>query len=108
MFALASFNAEQRTKEIGVRKVLGASVSGIAILFTKDFLKLVLIAIVIASPVAYIILSKWLEDFAYRVSISPLVFIAAALLTLMIALFTVAYQAIKAASANPIKSLRYE
>jgi len=108
MFALASFNAEQRTKEIGVRKVLGASIASITILFTKDFLKLVLIAIIIASPVAYLILNKWLEDFAYRVSISPLVFIIAALLTLLIALFTISFQAIKAASANPIKSLRYE
>jgi len=108
MFALASFNAEQRTKEIGVRKVLGASIASITILFTKDFLKLVLIAIIIASPVAYLILNKWLEDFAYRVSISPLVFITAALLTLLIALFTISFQAIKVASANPIKSLRYE
>ena len=108
MFALASFNAEQRTKEIGVRKVLGASVSGIVFLFTKDFLKLVLIAVVIASPLAYFILNKWLEDFAYRVNISPLVFITAAVVTFLIALITVAFQAIKAANANPVKSLRYE
>ncbi len=108
MFALASFNAEQRTKEIGVRKVLGATVSGIVFLFTKDFLKLVLIAVVIASPLAYFILNKWLEDFAYRVNISPLVFITAAAVTFFIALITVAYQAIKAANANPVKSLRYE
>jgi putative ABC transport system permease protein len=108
MFALASFNAEQRTKEIGVRKVLGASVSGIVFLFTKDFLKLVLIAVITASPLAYIILNKWLEDFAYRVNISPAIFIIAAVVTFLIALSTVAYQAIKAASANPVKSLRYE
>ncbi|HSP86653.1 MAG TPA: ABC transporter permease [Ignavibacteriaceae bacterium] len=108
MFALASFNAEQRTKEIGVRKVLGASVSGIVFLFTKDFLKLVLIAVIIATPLAYFILNRWLEDFAYRVNISPVIFIAAAVVTFLIALSTVAYQAIKAANANPIKSLRYE
>jgi putative ABC transport system permease protein len=108
MFALASFNAEQRTKEIGVRKVLGASVVGIVFLFTKDFLKLVLIAVIVASPLAYFILNRWLEDFAYRVNISPFVFIAAAFTTFLIALLTVAYQAIKAASANPVKSLRYE
>jgi len=108
MFALASFNAEQKTKEIGVRKVLGASVSGIVFLFTKDFMKLVLIAAVIAIPVAYLVLNRWLEDFAYRVSISPLVFISAVLITFLIALLTVAYQALKAANANPVKSLRYE
>jgi putative ABC transport system permease protein len=108
MFALASFNAEQRTKEIGVRKVLGASVSGIVFLFAKDFLKLVLIAVVIATPVAYLILNRWLEDFAYRVNINPLVFVIAALTTFLIALSTIAYQAIKAANANPVKSLRYE
>ena len=108
MFALASFNAEQRTKEIGVRKVLGATVSGIVFLFTKDFLKLVLIAVIVASPLAYLILNKWLEDFAYRVNISPLVFITAAGVTFLIALLTVAYQAIRAANANPVKSLRYE
>jgi len=108
MFALASFNAEQRTKEIGVRKVLGASVSGIVFLFIKDFLKLVLIAVVIASPLAYFVLNKWLEDFAYRVNINPLIFITAAAATFLIALITVAYQAIKAANANPVKSLRYE
>ncbi len=108
MFALASFNAEQRIKEIGVRKVLGATVSGIVFLFTKDFLKLVLIAVVIASPMAYFILNRWLEDFAYRVNISPLVFIIAATTTFLIALLTVTYQAIKAATANPVESLRYE
>ncbi len=108
MFALASFNAEQRTKEIGVRKVLGATVSGIVILFTKDFLKLVLIAVIIATPLAYFILNRWLEDFAYRVNINPLVFVIAAVVTFFIAMVTIAFQAIKAANSNPVKSLRYE
>ena len=108
MFALASFNTEQRTKEIGVRKVLGASVSGIVFLFTKDFLKLVLVAVVFATPLAYLILDRWLEDFAYRVSINPLIFIVSAVTTFLIALITIAFQAVKAANANPVKSLRYE
>ena len=108
MFALASFNAEQRTKEIGVRKVLGASVSGIVFLFTKDFLKLVLVAVVFATPLAYLILDRWLEDFAYRVSINPVIFIVSAVTTFLIALITIAFQAIKAANANPVKSLKYE
>ena len=108
MFALASFNAEQRTKEIGVRKVLGASVSGIVILFTKDFLKLVLIAVILAIPLAYLVLDKWLEDFAYRVSINPVIFIVSSLTTFLIALGTIAFQAIKSANANPVKSLKYE
>jgi len=108
MFALASFNTEQRTKEIGVRKVLGASVSGIVFLFTKDFLKLVLVAVVFATPLAYLILDRWLEDFAYRVSINPVIFIVSAVTTFLIALITIAFQAVKAANANPVKSLRYE
>ena len=108
MFALASFNAEQRTKEIGVRKVLGASVSGIVILFTKDFLKLVLIAVILAIPLAYLVLDRWLEDFAYRVNINPVIFIVSALVTFCIALGTIAFQAVKAANANPVKSLKYE
>jgi putative ABC transport system permease protein len=108
MFALASFNAEQRTKEIGVRKVLGASVSGIVILFTKDFLKLVLIAVVVATPLAYLILDNWLGNFAYRVNINPVIFIVSALITFLIALITIAFQAVKTANANPVKSLKYE
>ncbi len=108
LFGLASFTAEQKTKEIGVRKVLGSSVTGIIILLSKEFIKWILISCVIAFPVAYFLMKDWLTKFAYRTEISVFVFIAAAALTILIALFTVSYQSIKAALANPIKSLRYE
>ena len=108
LFGLASFTTEQRTKEIGIRKVLGAPVVNIIALLCKDFLKLVLIANIIAWPLAYYAMSSWLQDFAYRVGISWLIFLVAAVLSLLIALFTVSFQTSKAAMANPIKSLRYE
>ena len=108
LFGLATYMAEQRTKEIGVRKVLGASVSNIVSMLSKDFAKLVLIAAVIAFPIAWLAMSKWLQDFAYRINIGWWIFIAAAVITLFIALFTVVFQAIKAAVANPVKSLRTE
>jgi len=108
LFGLATFSAEQRIKEIGVRKVLGASVGNIVGLLSKEFLKLVLIAIVIASPVAWWAMNKWLQDFAYRTSIGWTVFVLTALIALCIALLTISFQAIKAAIANPVKSLRTE
>lgn len=108
LFGLGTFSAEQRTKEIGIRKVLGASVSGIVALLSKDFLKLVLIAIVIASPIAWWAMNKWLQDFAYRVSISWWVFVIAGIAAILIALFTISFQAIKAAITNPVKNLRTE
>lgn len=108
LFGLAAFTAEQRKKEIGVRKVLGASVVGITQMLSKDFLKLVGLALVIAFPLAYFLMQNWLEAFAYRIQIGWLVFVVAGLLALSIALFTVSYQAIKAAIANPVKSLRTE
>ena len=108
LFGLASFTAEQKTKEIGVRKVLGSSVSGIVILLSKEFIKWVLISCVIAFPAAYLLMNNWLNNFAYRTGISFYVFIAAALITILVALATVSYQAVKAALADPVKSLRYE
>ena len=108
LFALATFSGEQRTKEIGVRKVLGATVSSIVGLISKDFLKLVGIAVIIACPIAWYAMNKWLENFAYRTSISWSVFAITALIALFIALFTISFQAIKAAIANPVKSLRAE
>lgn len=108
MFGLASFAAERRTKEIGVRKVLGASVSGIVALLSKDFIKWVLIANFISWLIAYIFMNKWLQNFAYRISIGILTFLFAGMIALIIALLTVSYQSIKAAVANPVESLRYE
>ena len=108
LFGLATFSAEQRTKEIGVRKVLGASVTGIVALLSKDFLKLVAISIVVASPIAWWVMHKWLQDFAYRINIGWMVFVITTVLALAIALITISFQAIKAAVANPVKSLRTE
>ncbi|MFI5154425.1 MAG: ABC transporter permease, partial [Chitinophagales bacterium] len=108
LFGLVTYAAEQRIKEIGIRKVLGASVSEIVTMISKDFLILVLIAFVIAFPVAWWIMNQWLQSFAYRINISWWVFALAALLTIAIALLTVSLQAIKAAIANPVKSLRTE
>lgn len=108
LFGLAAFTTERRTKEIGVRKVLGASVANIVTLLSKDFLKLVLVAIVIASPVAWYAMRQWLQAFAYRIDISWWLFALAALLAVGIALLTVSFQSIKAALVNPVKSLRNE
>lgn len=108
LFGLATYTAQVKTKEIGIRKVLGASVGGIVQLISRDFLKLVIIAIVIAIPVAWWAMSKWLQGFAYRVNISLWVFAIAGMAALLIALITVSFQAIKAAIANPVKSLRSE
>ena len=108
LFGLATYMAEARIKEIGVRKVLGASVTSVTVLLSKDFVKLVIISLTIASPVAWFAMSKWLESYAYRINISSFVFIASGLLAIVIALLTVSFQAIKAAIANPVKSLRTE
>ena len=108
LFGLSAFMAERRTKEIGVRKVLGASVSNVVVLLSKDFLRLTLIAIVIAFPVAWYFMNKWLEDFAYRINITWTIFLMAGLSTLLITLVTISFQAIGAAMANPVKSLRTE
>jgi len=108
LFGLAAFSAEQRTKEVGVRKVLGATVPGIASLLSRELVKLVLLANVLAWPVAYFAMNKWLQNFAYRISIEWWVFLLAGGLALLIALLTVSTQAIRAALANPVESLRYE
>ena len=108
LFGLAMFTAQQRIKEIGVRKVLGASVSGIVSMLSKDFLKLVFISILVASPIAWWAMNKWLQDFAYKIEISLWVFVLAGTVALLIALLTISFQAIKAAIANPVKSLRTE
>lgn len=108
LFGLAAFTAERRTKEIGIRKVLGATVTDVSAMLSKDFVKLVLISIIIGFPVAWWAMSKWLQGFAYRIDISWWVFVVAALSALMIALITVSFQAVKAAVANPVNSLRSE
>ncbi len=108
LFGLAAFTAAQRTKEIGIRKVLGASVTGIVVLLSKDFVKLICIAALIAFPLAWWGMNKWLDNFAYRIDLGWWIFAAAGLVSLLIALLTVSYQAVKAAMANPVKSLRTE
>ncbi|WP_420151143.1 ABC transporter permease [Spirosoma sp.] len=108
LFGLSMFMAEQRTKEIGIRKVLGASEASLVALFSKDFMKLVIVALIIASPIAWYAMSTWLSDFAYRTDIHWWVFLLAGGLTVLIALLTVSFQSIKAALTNPIKSLRSE
>jgi putative ABC transport system permease protein len=108
LFGLAAYTAERRKKEVGIRKVLGASTESMVLLLSKDFIKLVVISLLIASPVAWYFMNKWLQDFAYRIHISWWVFTVTAILALGIAFITVSFQAIKAALANPVKSLRTE
>jgi len=108
LFGLANFTAEQRTKEIGIRKAMGASISSIILLLSKEFAKWILIANIIAWPIAYFAMNRWLQNFAYRINIGLGTFILAGLIVLVIALLTVSYQAIKAARANPVDALRYE
>jgi putative ABC transport system permease protein len=108
LFGLSAYTASLRTKEIGVRKVLGASVSSVMLLLSKDFAKLIVIAFLIAVPLSWYLMDKWLQEFAYRIQLGAGVFLLAGTTALVIALITVSYQSIKAAIVNPIKSLRSE
>jgi len=108
LIGLSAYNILQRTKEVGIRKVLGATTQNVVFILSKDFLLLVIISFVIAAPVSWLIMHNWLQDFAYRINISWWVFGVAGLLALAIALSTISYQAIRAALANPVKSLKTE
>jgi ABC-type antimicrobial peptide transport system permease subunit len=108
LFGLAAYVAERRTKEIGIRKVLGASVAQVWMLLSKDFVSLVFLSCIIASPLAYYFLHSWLEKYEYRITIGAEVFIASAILAIMITVITISFQSIKAAIANPVKSLKSE
>jgi putative ABC transport system permease protein len=108
LFGLSVLSAEKRTKEIGIRKVLGASVNRVVTILSKDFLKLVCIALVIAIPAAWLVANKWLQNYPYRISLSWELFAMGGILVVFIALVTVSFQAIKTAVANPVKSLRTE
>ena len=108
LLGLAFYSVEQRTKEIGIRKVLGSSITGIVVLLTREFTKWLIIANIIAWPVSYYLMNKWLDGFAYKMNMSIGIFLSAGLISLFIASLTVSYQAVKAAAANPVKSLKYE
>jgi putative ABC transport system permease protein len=108
LFGLATFTAQQRTKEIGIRKVLGATIAQILVLLSKEFLRLVLIAVAIAMPLAAYFMHDWLNKFAYHVDVSWWVFALTALLAITLAMLTVSYQSVKTARMNPVKSLRTE
>lgn len=108
LLGLTMLFARQRTKEIGIRKVLGASVASVVALLSRDFVRLVIIAIVIAAPIAWYVMNQWLQDFAYRIDIRWWMFALAGLLAITVALLTVGFQSLKAALMNPVKSLRSE
>jgi putative ABC transport system permease protein len=108
LFGLAAFTIEQRSKEIGIRKVLGASLASINALLSRDFLKLVVLAVVIASPIAWWAMHNWVQNFAYRINISWWMFAVAGALAVITAIITVSYHAIRAGIANPVESLRSE
>jgi ABC-type antimicrobial peptide transport system permease subunit len=108
LFGLAMYTAQTRKREIGIRKIIGASVLDITTMLTKEFGKLILMSAIIATPIAWLVMNRWLEDFAYRINISIWVFVAAMIIALVIATVTVSYQSIRAAMANPVKNLRTE
>jgi putative ABC transport system permease protein len=108
LFGLSAFTAEQRAKEIGVRKVLGASIGSIVTLLSRDFLKPVLIGILLATPVAWYAMHRWLQDFAYKIDVEWWMFVLAGVVAISVALLTVCFQSVKAALMNPVKTLRSE
>ena len=108
LFGLSAFTAQKRRKEIGVRKVIGASIMNITTMLSKDFLRLIFISLVIAFPVSWWLMSNWLQSFAYRIHITPYVFVTAGIAVIVITVITISFQSIKAALANPVKSLRTE
>ena len=108
LFGLATFMAEQRSKEIGIRKVMGASAAGMVVLLSKEFTRLVIISIVLATPAIIFLMNWWLEHFAYKTSIDLMSFLIGGFIALVVAWGTVSYQSIKAAHINPVKALRYE
>jgi putative ABC transport system permease protein len=108
LFGLAAFTAQERTKEMGVRKVLGASEINVFVLLSKEFTRWVFVANLVAWPLAYYMMTKWLQNFAYRIGVSVWSFLLAAVLAFMIALITVSYQSVRAALTDPVDSLRYE
>jgi putative ABC transport system permease protein len=108
LFGLSSFMAQQRVKEIGIRKVLGSTPASIVMLLSKDFIKLVTIAILISVPLCWWVMNDWLRGFAYRIRISPIIFLESGLIALSIALATMTWQSLRAAMANPVRSLRNE
>jgi putative ABC transport system permease protein len=108
LYALAAYTAEQRTKEIGIRKVMGASVPQLVALLSHDFLRLVIIAVMVGIPAGYYLMNQWLESFAYRVNMNMVMFLLAGLVSILIAMLTVGYKSIMASMANPVQSLRSE
>lgn len=108
LFGLAAITTEKKTKEIGIRKVLGASETQITVLLSRNFTVLIMVSFVIASPVTYWVLSQWLQEFAYRISINPLIFVGGGVIALVIALLTISYHTIRSARTNPVNTLRYE
>ena len=108
LFGLSAFSALQRTKEIGIRKVLGATVSNILVLLSREYLLLILLAIILGVPLTFFVMDNWLDSFAYRVNIGWIVFGAAALIVMFVAIFTVSFQTLKSARRNPSNTLRYE
>jgi len=108
LYGLVAFSAAQRTKEVGIRKVLGASLMNIVSLFAREFIILIAVAFIIAAPIAYFVMHNWLQNFAYQISIGAGIFLIAIITSFFIAAITIAYQALKAAVANPVKSLRTE